>query len=177
MKLFLKSALVLILAMSFGCSSNPERVEDEVVSETTSGEVNEESTQDGESAGEEGGEAAVEEAPAEDGGLELVGAEWSVEGIAGSGQVEETEPTLMFTEDGEISGQASCNRFFGSYQIVDGGLTITTAGTTRMACPVLVMEQEQLMLEVLNEVDRFEIDAEGVLRLYTGEREVISARQ
>ncbi|AWV90098.1 META domain-containing protein [Bradymonas sediminis] len=173
MKLFLKSVLLLVLAMSFGCSSNPERVEDEAVSETTSGEVNEESTPDGELEGE----AGVEEAPAEEGSPDLVGAEWSVESLAGSGLVEETQPTLMFTADGEVSGQASCNRFFGSYQLVDDGLTITTAGTTRMACPVLVMEQEQLMLKVLNEVDGFEIDAEGVLRLHTGAREVISAGQ
>lgn len=62
------------------------------------------------------------------------------------------EATLSLGEDGRISGQAPCNRYFGG---VDGTLPDfrpTGMGATRMACDKL--EAEQAYLTLLQGVDR-----------------------
>jgi heat shock protein HslJ len=59
-------------------------------------------------------------------------------------------------EAARISGSAGCNRYFADLK--DGGrgeISIGPAGTTRMACPQPLMEQEQSFLAALSKVERF----------------------
>ncbi len=53
-------------------------------------------------------------------------------------------------------GFGGCNRFFGSYETSGHTLTIGAMGSTRMACPE-GMEQEQELFTVLGTVTRYEI--------------------
>lgn len=58
-------------------------------------------------------------------------------------------PTLELG-DGQLSGSAACNRYFGSYALVDGRLQITgPLGSTMMACEDARMAQEAAFLQAL----------------------------
>jgi len=60
------------------------------------------------------------------------------------------EVTAEFNAEGQMAGSAGCNRYFASYTVDGGALTIGQAGSTMMACePAEVMEQEAQFLAVL----------------------------
>jgi len=106
----------------------------------------------------------------------LIGAEWVVEEITG-GMLERSRATLTFDADGRLSGRASCNSFFASYTLTGEGLGIGQAGTTRMACAPELMQQEARFLDILKQVQRFEIAADGALLLASGDGRRIKARR
>ncbi len=62
-----------------------------------------------------------------------------------------TRMSANFERDGQVTGNAGCNRYFAGYQQQAQRLTIGMAATTRKFCaePVGVMQQEALFLEVL----------------------------
>ncbi len=107
----------------------------------------------------------------------LLGQEWVIEDIAGSGVIDNSHPTLHFLADGRLAGSASCNRIMGSYQSEGKRLTIAPAGTTMMACPAALMHQEQKLLKLLPKVKSYHIDTTGALILTTGNRTTIVARR
>lgn len=107
----------------------------------------------------------------------LRGGEWVVQDITGVHLVDRSRITLAFGADGRISGKASCNRYGAEYALTGEGLTIAKGFTTRMACDPPLMQQEQVFLEVLNKVDRFEMGPDGTLLLHTGDRRTITARR
>lgn len=53
---------------------------------------------------------------------------------------------VRFHPDGKISGFAGCNRFFGTFVATDSTLDVGPLGTTRMACPDAIMQQETAFL-------------------------------
>jgi heat shock protein HslJ len=75
-------------------------------------------------------------------------------------------PTLSLHE-GQTSGFAGCNRFFGQYQLEDGRLTFGPLAATLMAGSPEQAKQESAYLKLLAEVQRYEQD-DGHLRLYGG---------
>lgn len=106
----------------------------------------------------------------------LIGAEWVVEDIAG-GMVDRSRATLMFSPAGGLTGRASCNTFTSRYTISGEGLTIEPAAATRMACARSLMQQEDRFLDILPKVRRFEITANGALRLIAPDGRSITARR
>ncbi|MCJ7661058.1 MAG: META domain-containing protein, partial [Anaerolineales bacterium] len=64
-----------------------------------------------------------------------------------------------FGEDGQLTGNASCNNYFASYETEDDNITIGPAGSTRMACPEPegIMEQEQQYLAALETAATYKI--------------------
>lgn len=97
----------------------------------------------------------------------LQGGEWVVEDINGGGIIDRSRVTLNFWQDGRISGRASCNNLMGQYQLSGEGLSIGQLGTTRMACPPSLMEQEQRVLSTLEQLQRFGFDDTGALLLHS----------
>jgi heat shock protein HslJ len=85
----------------------------------------------------------------------LSGSEWHLEDIAGHA-VDHGQATLTFPEAGKIAGNGSCNRFFGSAEINGESIKFSALGSTRMACPEEVMNQESKYLEALQAAERFE---------------------
>ena len=85
----------------------------------------------------------------------LLHGDWIVEKIGGSPVREKTEVSLSFSDDGEVSGSASCNRYFGGFVLTGEGLSIKDAGSTMMMCDQPVMDQEAAFLKALKEVSRF----------------------
>ena len=73
----------------------------------------------------------------------------------------DTEITLSF-EDGQASGSAGCNSYFGQYTLQDGELHIGPVAITEMYCmtPEGVMEQETRFTDILTSVTLFEWNAD-----------------
>lgn len=86
----------------------------------------------------------------------LVGTDWVLEDLAGSGVVSNVRATLSFPEAGKVAGNGSCNSFFGASEIAATAIKFTGLGSTRMACPEPVMNQETKYLNALQSAERYE---------------------
>lgn len=95
----------------------------------------------------------------------LLGKEWTVVNVAGRATIPDARPTLLFGPDGRLAGSTSCNRLIASYSARGSKLTISPAGTTLMACPPAVMEQERQFLDMVRGVKSFRVEASGELVL------------
>lgn len=107
----------------------------------------------------------------------LLGEEWVIESIAEAGIIDNTHATLHFLPNGRLAGSATCNRIIGSYTAEGTRLRIKPAGTTMMACPEALMNQERKVLDLLPRIVRFEIDATGELVLFAADGPAIRARR
>jgi heat shock protein HslJ/uncharacterized membrane protein/uncharacterized lipoprotein YbaY len=107
----------------------------------------------------------------------LLGAEWVVENIGGAGIVDRSRATLRFAEDGKVGGRSSCNIYTGSYTLTGEALTVGDTATTMMTCAPALMQQEQRFLDILQQLQRFEIEAAGALVLVDRSGRSITARR
>ncbi|UCG25952.1 MAG: META domain-containing protein, partial [Chloroflexota bacterium] len=71
-----------------------------------------------------------------------------------------TEITADFGEDGQLTGNAGCNDYFGPYEAVEGDISMGPFGTTRKVCPEPegVMEQEAEYLAALETAATYTVD-------------------
>ena len=83
------------------------------------------------------------------------------------GVIDNSHATLQFLSDGKVAGSTGCNRLMGSYEINGKQLTIQPGGTTMMACPPALMNQERKLLDLLPTIRQFRVDATGALILQT----------
>lgn len=104
----------------------------------------------------------------------LTSREWVVEDINAGGVIDRSHATLTFSEDGKLSGNTSCNRYFGEYQLRGDRLSFTPLGTTRMACPEALMNQEQRFLNALQAAERLSIDPTGALLLKGAGQQILA---
>jgi len=80
---------------------------------------------------------------------ELTSSAWRPQRLGEMRLDDTTEMYVQFEADGQVSGNAGCNRFFGSYELLDEKLAIGPLGATRMACPEPAMSFEITLLELL----------------------------
>lgn len=106
----------------------------------------------------------------------LTGVEWVVENIANGGIIDSSRVTLNFDADGRLYGRASCNRYSGEYE-VDGDRLSVGANTaaTMMACAPALNNQERRFLKVLQNAQRYEIDANGKLVVHATSGKTLEA--
>lgn len=95
----------------------------------------------------------------------LAGTTWLAEDIDGRGVIDDLQSTLGFETDERVSGMAGCNRFFGSVTIDGGSISVGPLGSTRMACPPAIMDQEDRFLKALANARRFETK-DGLLMFF-----------
>ena len=107
----------------------------------------------------------------------LTGAEWVIEDIAGRGVIDDSHASLEFLPEDRLAGSTSCNRLIGSYTLKVDTLSVKPTGTTMMACPPALMDQERRLLDLLPHVARYTIDATGALVLKTSDGKTITARR
>jgi heat shock protein HslJ len=103
--------------------------------------------------------SSIEEVKAKPGrpaAFHLANSEWLLKDLAGSEVLDNVQATLAFQETGKVSGNGSCNRFFGSAKINGNAIELGRLGATRMACPEAVMNQEAKYMSALQAADRFE---------------------
>lgn len=103
---------------------------------------------------------------ASSGGSDLDGTSWKLVTYRKNAPIPGTNPTLKF-EDGQVSGNASCNSFGGSYTVSGGNISFGEMFWTAMACmdPEGIMEQEADYMQMLGQVERYEIQ-DGQLVLF-----------
>jgi heat shock protein HslJ len=76
--------------------------------------------------------------------------------------------TINITEQGSISGNSGCNRYFGSYNLTSAnlstgsGITISSVGSTMMYCDKN-MEIEQTFLKILESVKSYNVEEKSLL--------------
>ena len=80
--------------------------------------------------------------------------EWQL--IALEGQPVTWTASLALTADGKVSGQAPCNRYFGTNGATLPDLSLGALGATKMACPDLAAEA--VFFEALGAMTRAELD-------------------
>jgi heat shock protein HslJ len=83
---------------------------------------------------------------------------------------------LLFGSDGRLSGHASCNRLLAGYTISGSRLNVTDPGLTMMMCEPALMDQERRLLDVLNSVQSYRLDATGALVLTSATGAAVTAR-
>ncbi|MGH7354026.1 MAG: META domain-containing protein [Candidatus Rokuibacteriota bacterium] len=89
----------------------------------------------------------------------LNGSSWIAEAIDGQGMVGRPPITLTFESEERAVGSTGCNRYFAAVRLSERArLRFGQVGSTRMACPPLVMEQEQRFLAALEAVRGYRLD-------------------
>jgi len=78
----------------------------------------------------------------------------------------------------EIQGSASCNSYFGTYNLKGDQISISGLGWTEMACmdPEGIMEQEQTIMKMLSESSSFSIQGDK-LQITTSAGELLVFQQ
>jgi heat shock protein HslJ len=104
---------------------------------------------------------------------ELAGSSWAATAFNNGSQavigvLEGTTLTLDFDKDGNLSGNAGCNNFTGTYQLDGDQITIGPLANTMMMCedPQGVMDQEAQYLAALQSAGTYLIEG-NVLELRT----------
>lgn len=109
---------------------------------------------------------------------QLLGGEWRIEDIAGAGVIDNSHTILEFLPDNQLAGSGGCNRLIGVYDTpAAGSITIDTSGSTRMACPKALMNQESKLLDLLPQITHYGVDNSGALQLTTSGGARITARR
>ncbi len=101
--------------------------------------------------------------PGAPGAAPLVGSEWRLEDLGGRGVLDRVQATLAFPEAGRVAGNSSCNRFFGSYTLMQDRIALGQLAGTRMACAPAVDEQETRYLDALQKAQRLEVQGKTML--------------
>ncbi|HEY7885192.1 MAG TPA: META domain-containing protein [Cellvibrionaceae bacterium] len=100
---------------------------------------------------------------------------WQLQSIGDRAVVENSPARIEFLDDGRIVGNASCNRFFGQYQLHQRQLIVEDAlGSTKMMCLPELMEQEQVLLDFLPGSHKVTVDNK-TLMLINKDRDVLRA--
>ena len=108
--------------------------------------------------------AKLDAMDAEDGAPEILeGTTWRLTDLGGADVLGRVEATLEFPEAGRISGNGSCNRFFGTVVISGESIQIGILGSTRMACPEEVGLQEENYFRALEGAERLRFSGSTLL--------------
>jgi putative lipoprotein len=91
----------------------------------------------------------------------LMGTTWRLDSLAGEPVLDGVQATLVIQE-GKVSGRGSCNSFFGPVTIEGEKISFGPLGSTRMACPETVSNQEAKYFEALHTAERFTIEGSSL---------------
>jgi heat shock protein HslJ len=94
---------------------------------------------------------------------DLLGTEWLLEDLGGSGVIDNARATLLFQERGQVTGNGSCNNFFASVEIAGDLISFGAIGATYKQCADAVSDQEGRYLTALEFADRMSFDGDYLL--------------
>jgi heat shock protein HslJ len=106
----------------------------------------------------------------------LPGSAWQVTTFAGQTPLADHPITFEFDTEGNIAGDASCNRFGGSCSVDGDKIEVGPLRSTRRACEPEVMQQEQKFLALIGAVTTWSMDGEELV-LTAPEGEIKAERQ
>jgi heat shock protein HslJ len=104
---------------------------------------------------------------------ELAGSSWLASyvntgesnGVVSSSSIMAAQQTLMFDNEGKISGNAGCNNYFGTYRADGNSLTFSEISFTEMFCGDGLMAEESAFLAALQEAATYKITG-GSLQIF-----------
>lgn len=101
--------------------------------------------------------------------------DWRADRIRGV-PVLKAQSSLTLGSDGNVTGNAGCNRMNGTLSIQgDNGLSFGPMATTRKMCEPQAMDQEAKFLDVLAKTKKFRIDAKhGTLHLLSSKGKTLA---
>ncbi len=99
----------------------------------------------------------------------LAGTEWRLQELAGAPALPEVQATLAFPEAGRVAGFSSCNRFFGTYTLVQDKVAFGQMGMTRMACMGPAGEQETRYMAALQKAQTLRVEGSALLIAVEGQ--------
>ena len=102
----------------------------------------------------------------------LPGSAWQVTTFAGQNPLADHPITFEFDTEGNIAGDASCNRFGGTCTIEGDTMKVGPLRSTRRACEPDIMQQEHKFLALLGSVTTWKIDSDGTLVLVGEDGEI-----
>ena len=104
----------------------------------------------------------------------LDGSSWELVTYGETKPIAGTSITATF-EDGQVSGSAGCNTYFGSYQVSGDKMRVGDMAMTEMAClePEGAMEQEQVFAETMRDAQTFRL-ADGELQIIGADGEALT---
>lgn len=97
--------------------------------------------------------------------LDLLLGEWRFTELNQAPLIANSHLTMTFTIDGQVYGSASCNRYTSSFTLTGESLTFKPGASTKMACPINLMQQEQEFLQLLPQLRSFNREPDGALIL------------
>jgi heat shock protein HslJ len=92
---------------------------------------------------------------------------WRAETIIGRPVIDDSTSTVNFEADGRVHGRGGCNRYFGSSTIEGDQMSFGPLGSTKMACAEALMDQETRFFQALESAERWTIDDQGLLLIYS----------
>ncbi len=98
-------------------------------------------------------------------GGRIEGGTWLVEDIQSRGVMDYLQTTLRVSGGGDVTGSGGCNSYFGSADIDGDRIRFGALGSTRMACPEAIMDQESRFFAALELVRHWRVDPAGHLHL------------
>jgi len=109
----------------------------------------------------------------------LIGSPWQITAMGSADLIEVERLSLNFIAPGRVAGSGGCNRLVGGFSLTGEGVHFGAMGSTMMACPEPLMEQERRMLDALEQVTRFDVTENGTLQLIGGQADevLIEARR
>jgi heat shock protein HslJ len=109
----------------------------------------------------------------------VIGHEWRVQELDDQPVLESTAITIVFDRAGRVSGNAGTNRYMGSYTRAGSDrLAVSDLGATKMYLdlPPGRMQQETTYLDLLQSVERFTLEDDGLILWVEGERSILYRR-
>jgi heat shock protein HslJ len=88
----------------------------------------------------------------------LANTAWRLRSLGGTPVLDSVEASIKFSQAVRVAGKGSCNHFFGTMKIAGDTISIARLGSTRMACPEAVMNQESKFLKALENAERFGVE-------------------
>ena len=85
----------------------------------------------------------------------LAGSAWRVTEHKGQAVDVQPEWFVQFSEDGQFSGFAGCNRFFGDFKENGQEISIGPLASTRKFCSPTIMKGEAALMKTLQQARRF----------------------
>jgi heat shock protein HslJ len=105
----------------------------------------------------------------------LPGSAWQVTTFAGQTPLADHPITFEFDTEGNIAGDASCNRFGGTCTIEGNTLEVGPLRSTRRACEPEVMQQEHKFLALLGAITTWSLEGDDLV--FTAPEGVIKAKR
>jgi putative lipoprotein len=106
----------------------------------------------------------------------LKSGEWTIVKLNGVDVPKGARATLKFGASAVLSGRSFCNSFTGTYALAGQSLSLSPKATTLMACAAPdVANLEKQFLQMLGDVQRFDMSEFGTLTLRTSDLRTITA--